>query len=1129
MRSDTIKRGMDRAPHRALLKATGVRDEDMDKPFVAVVNSYVDIVPGHAHLQSFGKIVKDALREAGAVPFEFNTIGVDDGIAMGHGGMRFSLPSRELIADCVETMIAAHCFDGMVCIPNCDKIVPGMLMAALRVDIPAIFVSGGAMAAGRTPDGEVVDLVSVFEGVGAARAGKISLARLKTLEDHGCPSCGSCSGMFTANSMNCLTEALGLSLPFNGSALARTNEREGLARAAAGQLLALIERGLTPRQIVTRDALDDAFALDMAMGGSTNTVLHALALAREAGVEYPLSRINEIAARVPHICKISPASKLHMEDVHRAGGVPAILHEISASLHLDRPTVTGATLGENIASAAVRDREVILPASAPHSATGGLCALFGNLAPDGAIVKIGAVAPSLRVHVGPARVFDSHDEAMDAITAGAIVPGDVVVIRYEGPAGGPGMQEMLAPTSALMGMGLGDKVALVTDGRFSGGTRGACIGHVSPEAAAGGPIAALRDGDIIAIDLEARTLEARVPDDELARRLAASPPAPRVVGSRWLRRYQKLVTSASTGAVLRDLSRRKQLMTTNRTGAQIIWEELVHQRVDVVFGYPGGAIMPAYDALLDYPIRHVLVRHEQGAAHMADGYARSSGRVGVAIATSGPGATNLVTGIATAMLDSSPIVCITGQVPSGVLGSDAFQETDITGVTLPITKHNYLVTRAEDIAPTLREAFYVARSGRPGPVLVDITKDAQQKAIDYVPDAGPVKMPGYRPELRVLPAELARAVELIDAASRPLIFCGHGVIEAGAVELLLAFAEKTGIPVAQTLLGLGGFPATHPLSLGMMGMHGEAWVNTAVQEADLIVALGMRFDDRVTGNLKTYARNARKIHAEIDPSEINKNVKVDVALVGDVRETLASLTPAVATRSRAEWLARIGSHKGEVAVRDIQRMPPSGRLHAAHVIHDLWRLTEGRALVVTDVGQHQMWEAQYYKHDHARKLVTSGGLGTMGFALPAAIGAKLACPAEEVWVIVGDGGFQMTACELSTAAQEGLKINIAIINNGYLGMVRQWQELFYERRYSATPMRSPDFVKLAEAHGLLGLRVERREDVEAAVAAARAEPGTCVIDFRVVQEDAVYPMVPTGADLSDMIRRPSPIVETADD
>jgi acetolactate synthase-1/2/3 large subunit len=568
---------------------------------------------------------------------------------------------------------------------------------------------------------------------------------------------------------------------------------------------------------------------------------------------------------------------------------------------------------------------------------------------------------------------------------------------------------------------------------------------------------------------------------------------------------------------------------TKRTGSEILWEVLGREGVDVVFGYPGGAIMPAYDAMLKYPIRHVLVRHEQGAAHMADGYARASGRVGVAVATSGPGATNLVTGIATAMLDSVPMVCITGQVASKFIGSDAFQETDITGVTLPITKHNYLVTRVEDIAPTLRQAFYVARSGRPGPVLVDITKDAQQASTEFVWDDRPVRLPGYRPDHRPSAEDVKRAVDLINAAARPIVFSGHGIVTSGASELLFDFVEKTGMPVASTLLGLGGFPATHPLNLGMMGMHGEAWVNTAIQEADLIIALGMRFDDRVTGKLETYATRAKKIHCELDPAEINKNVRVDVPLVGDVADTLRALLPAVARRDRQPWIARIHELKGDSAVRDIQTLPHNGRLFAAHVMHDLWRITEGKALVVTDVGQHQMWEAQYYKHDRPGKLITSGGLGTMGFALPAALGAKLARPDEEVWVIVGDGGFQMTAAELTTCAQEGVKLHVAVINNGYLGMVRQWQQFFYGGRYAATPLRGPDFVKLAEAHGLVGMRVTAREQIADVVAAARATKDTVVIDFRVEQEDSVYPMVPAGADLHDMIRRPSPIVETASD
>ena len=565
------------------------------------------------------------------------------------------------------------------------------------------------------------------------------------------------------------------------------------------------------------------------------------------------------------------------------------------------------------------------------------------------------------------------------------------------------------------------------------------------------------------------------------------------------------------------------------TGAQILWESLVREGVTDVFGYPGGAILPAYDAMLAYPIRHVLVRHEQGATHMADGYARATGKVGVAIATSGPGATNMVTGIATAMMDSSAIVCITGQVGSKLIGSDAFQETDITGITLPITKHNYLVTSAEDVAPAVLEAFAVARGGRPGPVLVDITKDAQQGSSEVDWAAAEPHLSEAYDEALPGDGDARDAIELITAAERPLILAGHGVMLSGAERQIIELAERAQIPIAVTLLGLGGVPASHPLNLGMMGMHGEAWVNNAIQEADLLIALGMRFDDRVTGNLKTYAPTAKKIHVDIDRAELNKNVRVDVGIAKDLREALDEWLPLVKPGDRAAWLSRIDSLKGDSAVRDIQNLPDDGHLYAAHVIDDIWRLTKGEALVVTDVGQHQMWEAQYYKHNRPRSLITSGGLGTMGFALPAAIGAKIACPGAEVWVIVGDGGFQMTCPELATVVQEQLDINIAIINNGFLGMVRQWQEFFYDKRYAATPISGPNFAKLADAFGIAATTVTKRGEVAGAVEAARRLKCAALIDFQVEQEDSVYPMVPAGADLHKMIRRPSPIVETAAD
>jgi dihydroxy-acid dehydratase len=555
-RSDTVKRGFERAPHRSLLRATGAirEDADFEKPFIGICNSYIDLIPGHVHLQAFGKVVKEAVRAAGAVPFEFNTIGVDDGIAMGHIGMRYSLPSRELIADAVETVAAAHWLDGLVCIPNCDKIVPGMLMGALRLNIPALFISGGPMKAGRMDDGQKVDLISVFEGVGQYKSGEIDDDRLHQLEINGCPTCGSCSGMFTANSMNCIMEALGLALPGNGSILAVDPRREELARRAAKGIVHLVERDLKPRDIVTRDAFDDAFALDMAMGGSTNTVLHLLAAAHEGEVDYDLDRINQISARTPYLCKVAPATPdVHMEDVDAAGGVPAILKELAALdlLHLDRPMASGQTLGAQLEAAENRNPDIIHSGEAAFRATGGLSILFGNVAPEGAVVKTGAVADHMLQFEGPVRIYETQDAAVKGILGGEVERGEVVVIRYEGPRGGPGMPEMLSPTSALAGMRLDTSVAMITDGRFSGGTRGLSIGHVSPEAASGGPIAAIQPGDRIRIDIEANAIELLVDDATLQRRLRDLPPFEPKIQRGWLGRYTHFVTSASRGAILR--------------------------------------------------------------------------------------------------------------------------------------------------------------------------------------------------------------------------------------------------------------------------------------------------------------------------------------------------------------------------------------------------------------------------------------------------------------------------------------------------------------------------------------------------------------------------------------------------
>lgn len=555
-------------------------------------------------------------------------------------------------------------------------------------------------------------------------------------------------------------------------------------------------------------------------------------------------------------------------------------------------------------------------------------------------------------------------------------------------------------------------------------------------------------------------------------------------------------------------------------GAQILWECLVREGVEVVFGYPGGAILPSYDAMLQYPIHHVLVRHEQGASHMADGYARASGRVGVCVSTSGPGATNMLTGLATALMDSIPVVAITGQVGTKVIGSDAFQETDVTGVSLPVTKHNYLVTDVHELPHIIREAFHIARSGRPGPVLIDIPKDVQLATMEFEYPTAPLHLPNERLLQRYAPMEyFERAAQLIAQAERPLILAGHGITLSGAEQEVLEFAEKHNIPVTLTLLGIGSFPAEHPLCLGMMGMHGGVCANEAIQNADLLLAMGMRFDDRVTGNLKTYSPYSKKIHFEIDPSEINKNVKVDVPLLGDLKASLQKLAPLVAPKRHDAWLAHLKNELEQNPTRDVLDWESADGLMSEHVVHDIWTATQGEAIVVTDVGQHQMWEAQYYLHNKPRTLITSGGLGTMGFALPAAIGAKLACPDKEVWVIAGDGGFQMTLYEMATIVQEKLKINIAILNNGYLGMVRQWQEFFYDARYAATPILSPEFTKLAEAYGIPGYLVEQRADVMSVLEEVRSSSGPALIEFRVKMEDAVYPMVPAGANLQDMIKR----------
>lgn len=571
-------------------------------------------------------------------------------------------------------------------------------------------------------------------------------------------------------------------------------------------------------------------------------------------------------------------------------------------------------------------------------------------------------------------------------------------------------------------------------------------------------------------------------------------------------------------------------MAEIKKGSEIIWECLIREGVEVVFGYPGGAILPTYDALNFYPqIHHVLVRHEQGATHMADGYARATGKVGVAMATSGPGATNMVTGLATAMMDSSPIVCITGQVATTAIGGDAFQETDVTGVTLPVTKHNYLVTDIKELAYTIKEAFYIARSGRPGPVLIDVPKDVQNAEIEFIYPEEEIVLPGYHPPVGATEAQVEQMLELINSAERPVILAGHGILLSGASREVIEIAEKGSIPITTTLLGIGSIPDSHPLNMGMMGMHGEACCNYAIQEADLLLAFGMRFDDRVTGNLKTYSPNSKKIHVDIDASELNKNVRVDVGVAADLKTVLNQFKDRVKKVNRSTWLGRITDWQEDSSQRDILKNYRGEVLLAAQAIHEIWRANDGSAVVVTDVGQHQMLECQYYDHEKPHTLVTSGGLGTMGFSLPAAIGARFGVPEDqEVWVIVGDGSIQMTITELATAVQENSNINICIINNGYLGMVRQWQQLFYDARYAETPIRSPDYVKLAEAYGMTGYRVTKFNEIAPILQKVKAHKGPVLIEFVVEQNDMVYPMVPAGADLHAMERRPHPQFENAE-
>ena len=1064
MRSDAVKRGLERAPHRALLRALGCTDREIEQPFVGVISSYNEAIPGHMGLRQVADAVKAGTRMAGGTPFECNTIAVCDGLAMNHPGMRYSLASRELIADSVEVVAEAHAFDALVLIPNCDKVVPGILMAAARLNLPTIVVSGGPMLAGSL-DGRAVDLANVFMAVGAVARGEMSTGELDRLEQAACPGCGSYAGMFTANTMNCLTEALGMGLPGHGTIPATHAGRLSLAKRAGMQVMALLTHDIRPRDILVPAAFGNAFAVDMALGGSTNSVLHLLAVAHETGIEIPLGEVNRYSACTPHLCRMSPAAEgYHVEDLDRAGGIPAVMRRLldGGLLDGDVLTVAGRTLAESLVPAAVPDSSIIRPLDAPHSPTGGLAVLFGNLAPDGAVVKQAVVAPLMRQHTGPARVFDSEEGghgghhgrpirrgggaghslrgpprgARDARDVGA----DRASLRHgAGRPGGPGHRWALLRRDT--GRGHRPRLPRICRRRLPGRRprrRPDPYRHPQPH-----PYAAGAGG---------RDRPAPGRTTALGAQVHIRLPAPlcpgRHLGQHWRGVPGVAQSTRSPSGPAESRRREERRFPMRRTGAQAVWESLLREGVETVFGISGGAVLALYHALPEYPIRHVLMRHEQAAAHAADGYARATGKAGVCIATSGPGATNLVTGLATACMDSSPLVAITGQVASPVIGTDAFQEVHITAITLPITKHNYLVTAAPELPRVIKEAFYIARTGRPGPVLVDIARDAQGDENEYA-YPNEVRLPGHSLRQQDPSALIQEAARMIDEVQRPVIIAGHGVILANAEEALLELARKADLPVATTLLGVGSLPEEHPLCLGMGGMHGTIQANKALSEADLIVSLGSRFDDRLTGPAGQFARQARIIHVDIDPAEIGKIVPADLAVVGDLQDVLPALAERVGRKDRSAWLARIQEWRSEHAQQDALNQE-TDELLPQYVVRQIWQATEGNAIMVSDMGQNQMWEAQYFVHHRRRGLISSGGLGTMGFALPAAIGAQMGRRDEQVWVVAGDGGFQMNIQELATVVQEGLPSRIAILNNGYLGMVRQWQELFFG---SATPAR----------------------------------------------------------------------------
>ena len=1149
LRSAVTTTGRRMAGARSLWRANGMREEQFGRPVIGIANSFTQLVPGHVHLHEIGQYVKQRIEALGCFAAEFNTIAIDDGIAMGHDGMLYSLPSREIIADSVEYMANAHKVDALVCISNCDKITPGMLMAAMRLDIPTVFVSGGPMEAGHLGE-RALDLIDAMVMAADDDCSDEQVARV---ERAACPGCGSCSGMFTANSMNCLTEALGLSLPGNGTVVATHVNRRRLFEEAAALIVRNAERyyfegddSVLPRSVATKAAFENAMSLDIAMGGSTNTVLHLLAVAHEAGVDFTMQDIDRLSRRVPVLCKVAPNSHYHIQDVNRAGGILSILGELARGGLLDTSAgrVDGRTLGQAIAAFDLRSETASSEAKQRYlSAPAGLYSReLGTQrnyydTPDtdraaGCIRDLEHAYFHVAVHLprpctGLRIAGTSHrwhprrrsaggrcrhhplrrpqgrprdaGDALPHVVPQIQTPRQSLRADYRRPLLGRNVGVVDRSRLARSGFGRGDR-------RHPHGRRD-------------------RDRHPAALDPPHGR---RRRNRRAHGRTAAFPPR----GTRppHTRVAKGLCQAGQLGRQRGRTHRRRRIkpdntMNTNEgqqpgpciTGSQALLESFLREGVDTLFGYPGGAIIPVYDALFDYRdrLRHILVRHEQGAVHAAQGYARVSGRVGVCLVTSGPGATNTVTGLADALMDSTPLVLVTGQVGSSLLGTDAFQETNFVGITQAVTKWNCQVKRTEDIPGAIAKAFYIARSGRPGPVVVDITKDAQCGTAPFRYERL-TSIRSYVPAPAPAAECIAEAVRLIDAAQRPLLMAGQGVMLGNAEEELQAFLAKSGIPVASTLLGLSAVPTSSPQYVGMLGMHGNYGPNIRNQECDLLIAVGMRFDDRVTGNPAHFGANAKVIHLEIDPAEIGKIIPADVAVVGDVKRSLPLITERIRKRDHSQWIAGFRACdqiEYEAVIRKAVH-PESGRIRMGEVVDTVAHAYDNDAVLVTDVGQQQMFAARYFGFRRSRSLVTSGGLGTMGFGLPAAIGAKLGAPDREVCLFAGDGGLQMTIQELGTIFQSQVAVKIVLLNNSYLGMVRQWQELFYDRRYSFTELANPDFGLIARGNGIAYRCVERREELAGAVAEMKACKGAYLLEVRVESEENVFPMVPAGAPVS---------------